>query len=370
MTIKEKSREELVSEIGVLRHELENIREHVNVSLRPRDTAHDGFWSTLVHELPEYLYSIEYTHEKISGAFHSAQCQEITGYSPIDYLTNPDLWMQMIHTDDRDKVLVFLHELRQPLHCRSIEHRIIHKDGSVRWVLNMSMVHLDKNGSTLRQAGFLIDVTSRREETERNSKLLDETRHNSLTDDLTQLYNRRAFRVLAGQQVLISEQIKHPLLLFFIDIDRLKYVNDTFGHEAGDKQLIDLAAILRCTFRGSDIIARIGGDEFAVLSVETGPDSGNVLLELFHAAIEERNSDKTNRCTLSVSTGITRHKIDKSDSVSDMLERADRNMYAQKNRKYSLPRTSAQSLQVDFSAPVGTTADTVYTENESEISVA
>ena len=288
MNTNERSNEELVSENAVLRHELEASHNRQNQAVASHALANGSLCSTLVSEVPEYLYSIEFIRGEIVGRFHSPQCQEITGYSPDEYTRNPNLWMDMIHEKDREKVALFLKDLREPLSCKSIEHRIMHKDGSIRWVLNMSTVHRDSNGSTLRQSGFLIDVSGRRAEDERNLKLLDETRRSSLTDDLTQLYNRRAFRVLSEQQVLLADRIRHSVLLFFIDVDKLKYINDTYGHCAGDAQLIELASILKHTFRESDIIARIGGDEFAVLSMESSPDSSELLLQRLTENIDKR----------------------------------------------------------------------------------
>jgi diguanylate cyclase (GGDEF)-like protein/PAS domain S-box-containing protein len=335
MNDKERSSEDLIAENTVLRHELEICRTRENQDPGAEAAAKGDLCSTLVSEVPEYLYSIDFIQGKIVATFHSPQCEEITGYRPCDYTINPNLWMDMIHEKDRERVRIFLQNLREPLHCKSIEHRIIHKDGSVRWVLNMSTVHKDINGSTVRQSGFLIDVSGRREEDERNMKLLDETRRNSFTDDLTQLYNRHAFRVLTEQQVLVAERINHSVLLFFIDVDGLKHINDTLGHGAGDKVLIGLAEILKCTFRESDIISRIGGDEFAVLSMEMGPDSSDRLLERLQTNIEKKKREEIDAAELSVSAGVSRYVPNGSDSVTSLLDRADKDMYARKTRKFT-----------------------------------
>jgi diguanylate cyclase (GGDEF)-like protein len=141
--------------------------------------------------------------------------------------------------------------------------------------------------------------------------------------------------VLAEQQVLVAERIDHSVLLFFIDVDGLKYVNDTFGHGAGDKQLVDLALILKSTFRESDIIARLGGDEFAVLSMEMSPDSSDLLVKRLGENVEKKNTTDNNVIQLSVSTGVSRYCLDGSDSVANMLGRADKDMYERKQRKYN-----------------------------------
>jgi two-component system, cell cycle response regulator len=91
----------------------------------------------------------------------------------------------------------------------------------------------------------------------------------SVTDELTGLYNRRGFFTLAEQLVKLSNRQKNVLYLLFADLDNLKEINDIYGHEAGDQVLIETAKIFRDSFRDSDIIARIGGDEFIVVPAGT-----------------------------------------------------------------------------------------------------
>ncbi|MGZ3568836.1 MAG: diguanylate cyclase, partial [Thermodesulfobacteriota bacterium] len=99
----------------------------------------------------------------------------------------------------------------------------------------------------------------------------------SLTDELTDLYNRRRFFVLAEQYLKLAIRSKKRLLLFYLDMDDLKSINDRFGHNDGDQALIALGSILKKTFRESDIIARIGGDEFVVL-LESTDENDDILL--------------------------------------------------------------------------------------------
>src|SRR5579885_3216035 len=95
-----------------------------------------------------------------------------------------------------------------------------------------------------------------------------ELRSLALTDDLTGLYNRRAFLTLASQQMKLSRRKGKSLLLFFADVDGLKRINDEFGHQAGDLAIARTAEALERSFRKSDIVARIGGDEFVALAFE------------------------------------------------------------------------------------------------------
>jgi diguanylate cyclase (GGDEF)-like protein/PAS domain S-box-containing protein len=329
----DKSKEVLLAEIVDLRQELEKS------CIREKQPA-DNDWMTdgeqckkLVSEVPEYLYSIEFNNGKITATFHSRRCEEITGYSPREFNENPYLWINMIHKEDRERVLDFIKGLSEPLNCKSIEHRIIHKNGSVRWVVNMSTVHLDTEGAVLRQSGFLIDVTEHREAEDRNLQLFNENRHNSLFDGLTGLYNRRGFWELGEQQLRVAARINQPVLLFFIDVDKLKHTNDVYGHHAGDDLLIGLATVLKHTFRESDLIARIGGDEFTVLTMETGPDSNEVFFERLRANIEKKNKNASDAFALSVTAGASRYNLHDSDTITGLIDRADKDMYSRKKSK-------------------------------------
>jgi diguanylate cyclase (GGDEF)-like protein len=102
----------------------------------------------------------------------------------------------------------------------------------------------------------------------------------SLTDELTGLYNRRRFFVLTEQYLKVAIRTKKSLLVLFIDMDDLKWINDNYGHNEGDQALIDFAKLLKQSFRESDIIARIGGDEFVVLFLSTDENSERLLARL------------------------------------------------------------------------------------------
>ena len=114
----------------------------------------------------------------------------------------------------------------------------------------------------------------------------------SLIDELTGLYNRRRFFVLTEQYLKLSVRTKKKLLLLFIDMDNLKWINDHHGHNEGDQALIDLANILKKTFRESDIVARIGGDEFVVLS-ESTDENGEIVLTRLYENIKDHNAKRS-----------------------------------------------------------------------------
>jgi diguanylate cyclase (GGDEF)-like protein len=151
-----------------------------------------------------------------------------------------------------------------------------------------------------------------------------------LVDDLTGLYNRRGFFNLVEQQLKIADRTKRKMLLLFADFDDLKQINDTLGHREGDLALIEIAHVLKETFRQSDIIARIGGDEFVVLAMETDGASAEVLTARLRENLEVRNARGDRRYKLSLSVGITRYDPENPCSIDELLARADRLMYEQK----------------------------------------
>ena len=109
-----------------------------------------------------------------------------------------------------------------------------------------------------------------------NARLYKEIQKLAIMDELTGLYNRRGFFTLAVQHIRLAQRVK-GLLLIFTDIDGMKEINDTLGHGQGDQALIDAAGVLKQTYRSADIIARVGGDEFAILAMTTGKsDTGSL----------------------------------------------------------------------------------------------
>lgn len=161
----------------------------------------------------------------------------------------------------------------------------------------------------------------------------------ALTDELTGLYNRRGFLALAERQLKLARRSGRSLLLFFIDVDGLKEINDVFGHAEGDAALKYTAEALEATFRDSDVIARLGGDEFAVLAIEASGQS--------EVAIRERLTEFLNSASrqesdykLSVSLGTARFDPWNQTSIRDLIAEADQAMYERKRRR-SAERMSA-----------------------------
>src|SRR5205807_3736113 len=154
----------------------------------------------------------------------------------------------------------------------------------------------------------------------------------ALTDELTGLYNRRGFMALAERQLKLGRRSGRGMLLFMMDVDHLKQINDTFGHLEGDCALERTAEVLEETFRDSDVVARLGGDEFAVLAVEAaGHCEATIRARLFE--LLKSISAKQSRYSISLSMGVARFDPDSPASIADLMMKADQAMYEQKRQR-------------------------------------
>jgi diguanylate cyclase (GGDEF)-like protein len=164
-------------------------------------------------------------------------------------------------------------------------------------------------------------------------RLEEEIRSLSLTDELTGLYNRRGFTLLAEQELKLAQRMKRAMLLFFGDMDNLKTINDTWGHAQGDQALCEVAAILKQNFRESDIIARIGGDEFVVLAVDASKESAEIIVNRIQAALDALNSAGGDSYHLAISLGFASYNPEAPSMVSELIAQADIQMYQQKQSR-------------------------------------
>ena len=152
----------------------------------------------------------------------------------------------------------------------------------------------------------------------------------SQTDELTGLYNRRAFMTLGSHQIKIARRQKHSVTLAFADLDGLKAINDRCGHMWGDFALKDISTVLRNTFRESDVIARIGGDEFAILWISEHPPTPEGLHTRLRAGLDAYARAETRPYQLSLSIGFSLYPGDSDTSLEDMLFETDQRMYVDK----------------------------------------
>jgi len=162
-----------------------------------------------------------------------------------------------------------------------------------------------------------------------------ELRDQSLTDELTGVYNRRAFYMLGEYMFSEGKRDGVPLTILFFDLDGLKRVNDTLGHDAGSELICDFARLLSARFRDSDVVARLGGDEFAVLA--RGQDFLGAAVQRLEQEVRARNDEAGRPYQIGYSVGQASAEPASMASFAELVARADAAMYEQKHRKKGHP---------------------------------
>ncbi len=161
----------------------------------------------------------------------------------------------------------------------------------------------------------------------------------SLTDELTHLYNRRGFLTLAEDRLKLARRAKSGLWLFFADVDGLKPINDTFGHQEGDRALVEVAQVLKKSFRESDLVARLSGDEFVVMigAASAADNCETVVLARVEKNLNGLNSQMARNYKLSLSMGACQFCGTVQWSVDLMITKADEKLYElKKSRKIQI----------------------------------
>ncbi|MBP8980832.1 MAG: PAS domain S-box protein [Syntrophobacterales bacterium] len=215
---------------------------------------------------------------------------------------------------------------RTGMPTRAFDWELINREGDKIFVETSVSLVRDGEGKPTGFRGIMRDITERK-------RLEAEIRELSLRDHLTGLYNRRGFITLAEQQFKMSQRTSRSMMIVFIDIDGMKGINDTLGHKIGDQALIDTAQILRQTFRGSDIVARIGGDEFAVMAIDAVEFEVSAFSQRLLRNIAEINAEASRPFRLAMSWGTALYNPEKPVSLDQLMSSADELMYRHKKAK-------------------------------------
>lgn len=205
------------------------------------------------------------------------------------------------------------------------------KNGELYWESASIKPLIDEKGHITHYVGVKADITQRKQT---EAKL----RELSLTDELTGLSNRRGFTLLAEQQIKLSQRLQQGFSLFFADMDGMKRINDQLGHAIGDQALQEMANLLKESFRASDIVARIGGDEFVCLSVDAKPAEIAANLARLQQNIAQVNQNTSRPYTLSLSIGAATYDPANPTDLETLLAEADKQMYLAKKAKNGIRR--------------------------------
>ncbi|MGH2596645.1 MAG: diguanylate cyclase domain-containing protein [Actinomycetota bacterium] len=164
-------------------------------------------------------------------------------------------------------------------------------------------------------------------------ELRDELRRMGTADALTRLMNRRGFLPTAEHHLEVAKRNHEPMALMFLDLDGLKNVNDTIGHATGDGMITEAAYVMRQTFRASDLIARMGGDEFCILFAATSEAATREVALRLQEAIDVVNEQEGRPFVLAMSVGIAMFDPEQPVSLDKLMAVADERMYRNKREK-------------------------------------
>jgi diguanylate cyclase (GGDEF)-like protein/PAS domain S-box-containing protein len=247
------------------------------------------------------------------------------GHDPQVLLTSPDWAQTLIDSRDRAKVgEAMARVLAKDAEGASIEFRLCTGDGALRWVENRYVPVRDKEGRLIEVEGIVIDITERKAAEEKITLL-------ARTDSLTGLANRSTFTERLSQSFAAAQRGALAFAILYLDLDKFKPVNDTFGHPVGDLLLQQVAQRLKDCTRESDLVARLGGDEFAIIQGEMKePANAGSLAAKIQAALALPYLINGSEIRISVSIGISPYASGTA-GASTMLVQADLALYRSKD---------------------------------------
>ncbi len=160
-------------------------------------------------------------------------------------------------------------------------------------------------------------------------EILDSLYRTTIVDELTELYNRRGFYTMGNEQIGLAKRHNEDIFIFYIDLDGMKEINDNAGHLYGDKALINTAGIMQRSFRNTDILARVGGDEFVAMAVRTKSKFVPIISQRIKDLVEEENST-LKEYQLSLSIGVSKVNLESKKPLDEAISVADKEMYKAK----------------------------------------
>jgi diguanylate cyclase (GGDEF)-like protein len=277
----------------------------------------------------------------VSGQiYYSGRCMQMLGLDYRSVTGPPTIWLDRVHPDDRDR----MHSAMAvgATHAREtveFEHRIQGSDDRYRRVLLRALPVGPPDAPAVRIVGSIHDVEARRQ-------LEEQLRHGALYDEVTGLPNRRLFLERLEAAIALEREDGREYAVAFFDLDGFKQVNDSLGHHAGDHLLAEIGDRLRRRLRRSDIAARFGGDEFAILfhdipATAVAATVADVLADVVRPVDLDGQA-----IVVSASTGITTSDIGYS-TPGEVIRDADRAMYRAKTSQSGSSRLFDESLRGD-----------------------
>lgn len=259
--------------------------------------------------------------------YTSPSCKRITGYPPEKFYAEPDTYLDIIHPDDREMMRKHLEEEMPSHQAHQMDFRLITAYGEEKWIMHSCQLVHDEEGQPLGRRASNRDITQRKMAEQHLKEI-------ATHDPLTRLPNRNLLMDRLIQVLARSKRNQKKAAVLFIDLDHFKEINDTLGHEAGDKVLIECAKRMTKMLREEDTVARMGGDEFVIILQDINDiNDAEIIAEKIINSIDNPiwiAEDENLKCTVGASIGISIFPEDGNDAGT-MISRADSAMYEAKN---------------------------------------
>jgi diguanylate cyclase (GGDEF)-like protein/PAS domain S-box-containing protein len=314
--------------IGILLFYFQKVRHDLSQS--------EARYRFMAENARDIVYRLQIIPE-LKYEFISSAIFEITGYTPEEHYQNPNIIFTIVHPD-------YLKVMQQITtgefdYTKPLSIPWIHRNGQIVWIEQCIHPVTDNSGKVFALEGIARNVTERIE-------MEEQLKFMSMRDSLTGVYNRTFFEQAC---LNFDTESYNPLGIILCDIDGLKLINDTLGHDAGDWLLLAAAWSIQESFRDNDVIARIGGDEFAVILTKTPSILVEQAVKRIEKAVENYNSFEVG-VHLSMSIGCA-FRNDSSISMVDLFKNADNNMYREKlYRSKSVRSTMINTLMKTLEA--------------------
>lgn len=274
----------------------------------------------LLENIPGMAYRCAYDRDWTMD-YVSEGCFELTGYNREELIANNAAsFNDLILPEYREKIWDLWTAAVESGKAFRMEYEILAKDGATKWVYEQGQALYDKTGKVEALGGIIIDVTLQKD---REKEINYLTYHDSMTG----LFNRRYFGEISNRLVLENSL---PISVIIGDINGLKLINDAFGHELGDCLIRETANILKASVRSTDIVTRIGGDEFAIFLPHTHSSTAEAILNrIDSSAIDFNEQNQDTPIKINISLGLAT-MFSRDEDLEDVIRSAEDIMYKNK----------------------------------------
>ncbi len=262
---------------------------------------------------------IELDPGKLQFSYVSQEAEKLLQI-PLQEWLKPGFLASRIHPEDRDWVINTLHSQALQHGEYTLDYRLQHANGNYLWLRNILNIEKSDDDKQIHIHGLIINIDEQKETEQRIAFLANH-------DSLTGLYNRQHFQEQFECQIAYAKRFQLGFALLFIDLNQFKYINDTLGHDEGDKYLVAAASALTASLRDIDIIGRLGGDEFGVILPHADANDARHIAEKLLQALAQQpqiTNDATAHISACIGISLFPHH---GTTPAELLAKADAAMY-------------------------------------------